>query len=1072
MAQAGGAPTVGPSGTTEGVALGGNLELAGFHGITDEEQATVEIREALECLIPFGVPVQTFTYGEVLASGLARDQFLRLIRILTSHTDGNVMELLLSEGIKKGFFPLPMRCGVKELISLCKYLKSGEGQSATQGIQQARKLAKKAKPGTSVGDAALVQVLNYQSQEFGNSQKKIREGFDLQLSELRKRIRRLERQKDAALAENRDAFIPAVWFNEPTVDELNLLCYKKYCEKAASRGTRPLPAGEVGYAKAREMFGGEVRTELQVNFVQQSANREALLGYLRGVILKFDEVGDSRMATNFVATWLQQVEKRLWALPLIQRRRVAMLTPVGRPHLPGVREGARPLAAFLPEELLKGKEQVGIVLKPALGPRSLRLDHAAALEGKGPRLRVLREPRGERVRGIPVARSKWECGVRKVIGGGEMVGWRRDSQMFRGGGDSSDALRLIAQARGDTPGSFLSDYFSSAQARAFLSLTDDLAVPDGPNSCVMKNYNNEATSGPFLRSFGIRGKDGLKGILESFMWERYDSFARGEIDEKGLPFFGARLGFRTKLMTMEVAKRKMETSAPLGRAVMMLDALEQAASSPLYNVLSSITFRKRLERGCGFKNTVVKASADWRKIWEAVKESECIVELDWSKFDRERPKEDLIFMIDVIISCFRPKGPREERLLHAYKVCMTRALVERPIIFDGGGILMLEGMVPSGSLWTGWLDTALNILYMKITCLMCDIPLSTVSVLCAGDDNLTLFSRDPGRGVEKLRSKLNEEFRAGISEDEFFIHRPPFHVTKKQAIFPIGTDLSKGTSRIIHQARWVEFEGELEVDVERGKSHRWEYSFKGKPKFLSMFWLPDGLPIRPARDNLEKLLWPEGIHDSIEKYEAAVIAMVVDNPFNHHNVNHLLARYAIIQQLKKFGGVIEDQELTMWMAKFRPGEEGICPFPEVGVWRKTLGHHRFEDYQEIEEMVKEFRQFMEGVSTLYAREAEGGIDAWKFMDIIRGQSSIGEGQFGNDIRNWVRWIHNHPVTRFLRGTKSFKDPDEASQPTPEVYTQATAALEVYRERLNHGLITDSENYAFWVSDRLEELSLV
>ncbi|DAZ91018.1 TPA_asm: hypothetical protein [Hevea brasiliensis amalgavirus 1] len=299
MAQAGGAPTVGPSGTTEGVALGGNLELAGFHGITDEEQATVEIREALECLIPFGVPVQTFTYGEVLASGLARDQFLRLIRILTSHTDGNVMELLLSEGIKKGFFPLPMRCGVKELISLCKYLKSGEGQSATQGIQQARKLAKKAKPGTSVGDAALVQVLNYQSQEFGNSQKKIREGFDLQLSELRKRIRRLERQKDAALAENRDAFIPAVWFNEPTVDELNLLCYKKYCEKAASRGTRPLPAGEVGYAKAREMFGGEVRTELQVNFVQQSANREALLGYLRGVILKFDEVGDSRMATNF-----------------------------------------------------------------------------------------------------------------------------------------------------------------------------------------------------------------------------------------------------------------------------------------------------------------------------------------------------------------------------------------------------------------------------------------------------------------------------------------------------------------------------------------------------------------------------------------------------------------------------------------------------------------------------------------------------------------------------------------------------------------------------------------------------
>ena len=55
----------------------------------------------------------------------------------------------------------------------------------------------------------------------------------------------------------------------------------------------------------------------------------------------------------------------------------------------------------------------------------------------------------------------------------------------------------------------------------------------------------------------------------------------------------------------------------------------------------------------------------------------------------------------------------EAKLLRGYGVCMRRALVERRLITDDGGVIHIDGMVPSGSLWTGWLDTALNILYIK-----------------------------------------------------------------------------------------------------------------------------------------------------------------------------------------------------------------------------------------------------------------------------------------------------------------------------------------------------------------------
>ncbi|XP_021990309.1 uncharacterized protein LOC110886778 isoform X4 [Helianthus annuus] len=47
-----------------------------------------------------------------------------------------------------------------------------------------------------------------------------------------------------------------------------------------------------------------------------------------------------------------------------------------------------------------------------------------------------------------------------------------------------------------------------------------------------------------------------------------------------------------------------------------------------------------------------------------------------------------------------------------------------------------------------------------------------------------------------------------------------FHVKKLQACFPPGTDLSKGTPKIIDKASCVDVNGEVIIDEPAGKSYR------------------------------------------------------------------------------------------------------------------------------------------------------------------------------------------------------------------------------------------------------------
>nr|DAB41729.1 TPA_exp: ORF1+2p [Secale cereale amalgavirus 1] len=1031
-----------------------NLELT-----LEEQQAEMD-----KLVPPFRarhIPEEIFNVEQAQLDGHSFKNYLKLVKTVHNLEKDGHLGKAISKGGALGFWELYTEMTRAEFVKFARWLTSTEGVDFVFGLQKMKKYTSKAKDSVTPRQIAISGVFTHMLQKYSSEVKETRSKYDKEIARMERELRLKRKEKEREIGKLIDQYKPASLYVPPKDEEVGLVARELYeadCERKG-KAKKTVATGLLEYAK--QLFGQEARNRFEIAFASKEEYQDALMKYLAEQVCLFEATQTTPRPEMENTTWLSLVESRALSWPLPQRKSVLGIVPLGRPPLPHQRPQCRPLCQIINPEILSNPRQEGVRPSQDLHP-DLELKRPKPTLEENMRLRVVRSGPGEDRRRIPVSRSGYEGAVRKVIGGGALRSWKQDQAMYRGGGNNVDALLLMSQASEKRPGAFLRDRYSVLSARRALGLPSDLQVPDGPAATKMKNFNNDATAGPFLKWCGVKSKRGLKCLLEEEMWGYYDAYAKGEIEDHQLPFLTARLGFRTKLLKKAEAMRRIGEGKAMGRAVMMMDALEQAASSPLYNAVSHYTFERRLEKDCGFKNTIIRASSDWQAIWAHVKEAEAIVELDWGKFDRERPSQDLNFIVDVVVSCFAPKNSRERRLLRAYKLMMRAALVDRLLVLDDGTVFGIEGMVPSGSLWTGWVDTALNILYLKAACLEINIPSSQYLPMCAGDDNLTLFWKDPGPILARLRSILNDLFRANIDAGEFKIHYPPFHVVKKQACFPPGTDLSKGTSKIMHKAFWEEFVGELHVNEDLGKSHRWEYAFEHRPKFLSFYWLPEGQPIRPTRDNLEKLLWPEGIHKSLDDYEAAVASMVVDNPWNHHNVNHLLMRYVIIQQIRSLAATDVKVLDLLWFSKFRPVGDEEVPCPMVAPWRRRSPHARMEDYPEVQRWVRDFKDFVAGVTSLYARSPTGGVDAYHYMDILRGYARVGEGQFGNELIHWCDWLGRHPVTKYFKAARGFRQAPVAVVLPEEELLPIRLHFEVLREKLTSGVWESVDDFCNWL----------
>nr|DBA07023.1 TPA_asm: RNA-dependent RNA polymerase [Allium cepa amalgavirus 2] len=1037
--------------------------------LSDPVAESVSLQDAVQHLASIGVRVERFTRDSIHAMRMSVPAYVKEIRILGNISDRELLKNVMLQGVKNNVLSLPEDVTPQMVLSFARWLKRGAGARVLADQQHLLKINKKAVGDSTPDIVAFAHLLDQQVQDLTNAKKRVQHSSQVRIDELRKQIAIEEHNLRRELAATARQFTPANDYAPPSKAALDNECWELYCARARDAGRALPPWNAILQEQATTALSNEVINKHRQDFCKIPSNQRLLQTWAAS------KIQDLRTNQEFVASqssndsWLSQVETHLWRLPLPLRLKWANTIPVGKVVSRKRRNGNILLRNMLGADLLSNPMQRGIKNKPPLARNAEVSASVTSLLDTNARILVLRSIERSPTVGIPTARSRFEGAVRKVIGGGEMIDWRTVSNQYRGGGCFSDAILLLADARTDEPGKFLPDYFTLWKARDILRLPSDLKVPCNRQALKVSNFNNDATAGPFFRAYGIKSKYGMRGLLEDFAWECYSSFVDNGGDVSFLPFVASRVGFRTKLVSQEEAFIRFSKNKAIGRCVMMLDAIEQMFSSPLYNVLSKLTADLRFDPASGFRNTIVRASSDWAKMWEEVKKAHVIVELDWKKFDRERPTEDLAFMIDVIISCFKPENDRERLFLLAYKTMMQRCLIERFFVTDCGGVFKVEGMVPSGSLWTGWVDTALNILYLNAALLSLGFNMTEVFPKCAGDDNLTLFMRDvENRRLLALKDRLNSWFRAGIEAEDFLIHRPPFFVTREQAVFPRGTDLTKGTSKIIRNAVWVPIEGEMVIDQEAGRSHRWQYVFRGKPKFLSAYWLEDGRPIRPTHINSEKLLFPEGIHDSIDTYEAAVLSMVVDNPFNHHNINHCMHRFVICEQVKRQARMGLDPIDILWLSRFRSSVGEEVPYPMIASWRRQDTWVDMEQLPFVRDYVRDFREFVSGVTSLYSRQSTGGLDSWKFTSIIRGETEFGEGQFGNDIDDWISWMYRNPVTKYLRPIRRFRAVGEEVRPDRELSGSLQRCIGIYRQIRGTQENSSSENFAIFLSNVLRQ----
>ncbi|DAZ91059.1 TPA_asm: fusion protein [Spinacia oleracea amalgavirus 2] len=1023
--------------------------------------------ETLEPIRDQTFPIDQWTRAELMSEFILAKRFVDVAKIYTSIPDRQIRLELSAKAIAKGFFVVVNECTCKQFYDFCVWLKSNEGSAAITECQKRRQMARKAGDTLTLAEVGLMSIFTEQRAEYNQALKESRAKWDECIAELRKAIALAEEEKRIEMGNVGAEFFPAPEFEEMNDSDLMKKCWELYTAECGITNRQVGEKTEETILAVTQNYQDEVKSMHVMNFLRQGTRTPDLKLWCEAKVLELDQGGEKKRAGSFAPSWMQAVEQWLRKKERSQQRALRLAIVVGEIRGDGTRASTSPLSS-LPYFATDFPILTGCVVKPPISRAVERSLLTSSLLERNNRIRVSQSFSRLSLGMIPTSRSKFEMRVRKVIGGGEMLNWRHDNGMYRGGGNFSDALKLLATASDKPPGRILPQCFSVKTARELLFLPCALGVPVTRQEFSMKNFNEEATAGPSLRAFGVYRKEGLKEGLEDFAFGCLKRYADGAPAEDCLPFVTARVGYRTKLLKTSDAMRKISEGSALGRCVMMLDAHEQAFSTPLYNALSRQTHMQRFDRRTGFRNTIVRASSDWSRMWGEVRSAACIVELDWKKFDRERPYEDIEFLVDVICSCFAPGNEYERRFLEGHRIMLRRALLDRPFVTDDGGVFMIEGMVPSGSLWTGWLDTALNILYIRAALGRIGIPVEVGVPKCAGDDNLTLFWEDVGdENLLRLKALLNEWFRAGIEDEDFKIHRPPFDVRRYQAVFPPGTDLSLGTSKMLERAEWVELVDEMLINEEQGLSHRWKYNFSGCPSFLSCYWLADGSPIRPAYVNLEKLLWPEGIHTDIHDYEAALISMAVDNPFNHHNVNHLMHRFCIVQQVKLLASTGVKVDDILFLSRFRAKEGEIVPYPQVAQWRRAEGYVAMENLPRIRRHMLEFGEFVSGITSLYARAPSGGLDAWRYMDLIRNRNPLALRQYGNDIGDWANFLISNPVTKYLKPLRSLRKRKRAEGPPGEENARFGNFLRAHTDPFVREKFVSWEAYACWISEKLK-----
>lgn len=535
-----------------------------------------------------------------------------------------------------------------------------------------------------------------------------------------------------------------------------------------------------------------------------------------------------------------------------------------------------------------------------------------------------------------------------TIGGGALQLKRSLLDYKRLGGSTNDILRYISSIKetSDFKSTHKFKYTPYDIAKELIDVEFLKSRTIMPYSEIMNSftYSGSTSSGIVGKAIGLKKKSDAI-VLDLLMYKIiYVSWAYNKKSNHS-PVLTWSCASRPKLIKISGKDNKFKKileGNPCSRLIAVGPAIEALLAFSLYHPFSSALKLRFKRTGLGIGIGCNRFGPDWINIGEKISASKYVFCCDYSKYDQRVSSMLMLRALDVIIEIMNLDDKFTNNYVSNYKDWFKKFITDKVYKVEGAGLFELSSGMPSGTIWTSTINSVVNVIVIKEV--MEEIGIKAYDYVVYGDDNLILINEDLEDQVnfkESFTYHALTMFNFKIDLDTSLLSEPSnFFVTYERPIFKPGDYLSKGTRGLtpirIEQSDFP-FQ---DWNHDEGSTHRWNYCFSNRVRFLQYYWTKDFLPIRPMRESLMRIMHPEDQISNLGDHEILIISHLTDNFNNAHLRNwsfHLMYDLEFYKRFKIWG-----EEQVKHISDVKCMKHDINNGHPVRMWYRKL-----EDYVDL-----------------------------------------------------------------------------------------------------------------------------
>lgn len=417
-------------------------------------------------------------------------------------------------------------------------------------------------------------------------------------------------------------------------------------------------------------------------------------------------------------------------------------------------------------------------------------------------------------------------------------------------------------------------------------------------------FNGSASGGYIDKAFKLKDK-GESLTLNCLLFKIIKTVWCIDSNSTLLPKIIWSTASRPKLMKVRGQNSKCSSileGNPCSRLIAIGPLIESMLAYPIYYHVSKKLQTVFKQRGYGIAIGCNRLGSDWKKISENFKGATSILVGDYSKYDQSISMQLLEQGLETIINMLDVKDVYFNNYIRNYKKWFKENIVNSNYEIDDKIFLQPKGGMPSGTIWTSLLNSVINMIVIKES--MKVMHIHNYKPVVYGDDHIIIIydelKKDKDVFISEYSGYIRSEFGLKLDPESSYMSEPhEFYVTYSRPIYKPGDYLERGTRDL--EPINIEYSDKpfLKYDHTVGTTHRWNYVFGKRVKFLQYYWLSNGLSLRPMRESIVRLLHPEKVTMNLLDHEIMCNAHLIDNYHNAHVRNWMYHIFYDLEFLKR-----------------------------------------------------------------------------------------------------------------------------------------------------------------------------